>query len=61
MYNFKKFAVVGSGSWGSAIAAHLARIHESVVIYSDSKEIADEITNKKLIPDILKLLLYQLI
>ena len=47
MYNFKKFAVVGSGSWGSAIAAHLARIHESVVIYSDSKEIADEINNKK--------------
>ena len=42
MNNFKKFAVVGSGSWGSAIAAHLARIHESVVIYSDSKEIADE-------------------
>ena len=33
MNNFKKFAVVGSGSWGSAIAAHLARIHELVVIY----------------------------
>lgn len=47
MNNFKKFAVVGSGSWGSTIAAHLARIHESVVIYSNSKEVADEINNKK--------------
>ena len=47
MYNFKKFAGVGSGRWGSAIAAHLARIHESVVIYSDSREVADEINNKK--------------
>jgi len=47
MNNFKKFAVVGSGSWGSAIAAHLARMHELVVIYSDSKEVADEINNKK--------------
>ena len=47
MNNFKKFAVIGSGSWGTAIAAHLARIHESVVIYSDSKEVADEINNKK--------------
>ncbi|MCP5374754.1 MAG: NAD(P)H-dependent glycerol-3-phosphate dehydrogenase [Rickettsiaceae bacterium] len=47
MNNFRKFAVVGSGSWGSAIAAHLARMHELVVIYSDSKEVADEINNKK--------------
>ncbi|WPX98581.1 NAD(P)H-dependent glycerol-3-phosphate dehydrogenase [Candidatus Megaera polyxenophila] len=47
MNNFRKFAVVGSGSWGSAIAAHLARMHELVVIYSDSKEVADGINNKK--------------
>ena len=48
MDKFSNFSVIGSGSWGTAIACHLARIHGSVKIYSDSKEIADEINNKKL-------------
>ena len=48
MNNFTNFSVIGSGSWGSAIACHLSRIHQSVKIYSDSQEIADEINNKKL-------------
>ncbi len=48
MNSFTNFSVIGSGSWGSAIACHLSRIHQSVKIYSDSQEIADEINNKKL-------------
>ena len=48
MNNFTNFSVIGSGSWGTAIACHLARIHESVKIYSDSQEVAEEINNKKL-------------
>ena len=48
MNNFTDFSVIGSGSWGSAIACHLARIHTSVKIYSDSQEVAEEINNKKL-------------
>ena len=48
MNNFTDFSVIGSGSWGSAIACHLARIHTSVKIYSDSQEVSEEINNKKL-------------
>lgn len=47
MNNFSKFSVIGSGSWGSAIACHIARIHKSVKIYSDSKEIVADINNNK--------------
>jgi len=43
----KKFAIIGSGSWGTAIACHVARIHESVKIYSRSKQTIDEINNNK--------------
>lgn len=43
--DFKKFAVIGSGSWGTAIACHIARIHQSVKLYARSKQTIDEINN----------------
>ncbi len=45
MSKFSSFSVIGSGSWGTAIACHLARICKSVMIYSDSKEVAGEINS----------------
>jgi glycerol-3-phosphate dehydrogenase (NAD(P)+) len=38
------FAVVGSGAWGTALAAHLARLKHEVVMWSFEREVAQEIT-----------------
>jgi glycerol-3-phosphate dehydrogenase (NAD(P)+) len=45
MNNFKSFAIIGSGGWGTAIAAHIARIYDSVKLYSRSTNTVDEINN----------------
>ncbi len=43
----KKIAVIGSGSWGVALATHLAEIGNKVNIWSFSQEEADEINHEK--------------
>lgn len=42
---FKKISVIGSGSWGTAIACHIASIRASVKLYSLSLEAIDEINH----------------
>ena len=39
-----RFAVVGSGAWGTALAAHLARLGHQVVLWALEREVAEEIT-----------------
>ena len=39
-----RFAIVGSGAWGTAIAAHLARLEHDVVMWALEPEVALEIT-----------------
>jgi glycerol-3-phosphate dehydrogenase (NAD(P)+) len=39
-----RFAIVGSGAWGTAIAAHLARLEHEVVMWAFESEVAEEIT-----------------
>ena len=39
-----RFAIVGSGAWGTAIAAHLARLEHDVVMWALEPEVAREIT-----------------
>ena len=51
----KKVAIVGSGSWGVALANHLGEMQNSVKIWSFSKEEKDYINNKRsclLLPNI---------
>lgn len=43
----KNICVIGSGSWGCALAIHLARLGNNVKIWSFSKEEADIINNEK--------------
>lgn len=43
----KKIAIIGSGSWGCALAVHLAKIGHTVKIWSFSKEEADLINNER--------------
>ena len=43
----KKIAVIGSGSWGVALAIHLAKMGHKVSIWSFSGEEADLINNEK--------------
>lgn len=43
----KKIAVIGSGSWGVALAMHIARLGHNVKIWSFLKEEADLINNEK--------------
>ncbi len=43
----KKIAIIGSGSWGCALAIHLAKIGHMVKIWSFSKEEADLINNER--------------
>lgn len=43
----KNIAVIGSGSWGVALAIHLANIGHNVKIWSFAKEEADLINNEK--------------
>lgn len=51
----KKVAIIGSGSWGVALAIHLAKLGNQVKIWSFMKEEADLINNEKkckFLPDI---------
>ncbi len=41
----KKYAVIGGGSWGTALACLAARSTMNVLIYSNEQNIADEINN----------------
>ena len=43
----KKIAIIGSGSWGVALAIHLAKLGNQVKIWSFAKEEADLINNEK--------------
>ena len=43
----KKIAIIGSGSWGVALAIHLAKMGHTVKIWSFEKEEADLINNEK--------------
>lgn len=43
----KKIAIIGSGSWGVALAIHLAKLGNEVKIWSFAKEEADLINNGK--------------
>ncbi len=43
----KKIAVIGSGSWGIALAAHLARLGNEIKVWSFSEEERDIINNEK--------------
>ncbi|MBR2241502.1 MAG: NAD(P)-dependent glycerol-3-phosphate dehydrogenase [Clostridia bacterium] len=51
----KKIAVIGSGSWGVALAIHLAKLGNEVKIWSFAKEEADLINNERkcmFLPDV---------
>jgi glycerol-3-phosphate dehydrogenase (NAD(P)+) len=52
----KTFAVVGSGAWGTALAAHAARFGHAVTLWALEPEVAEEITtrhsNSIYLPDI---------
>lgn len=43
----KKITIIGSGSWGVALAIHLAKLGHKIKIWSFSKEEADLINNEK--------------
>ena len=43
----KNICVIGSGSWGSALARHLAKQGHNVKMWSYSKEESDLINNEK--------------
>ena len=43
----KKVAVIGSGSWGVALATYLARIGHTVKVWSFSEEEKDMLNNEK--------------
>lgn len=43
----KKVTIIGSGSWGIALAIHLAKIGHEVKVWSFSKEEADIINNER--------------
>lgn len=43
----KKIAIIGSGSWGVALAMHIAKLGHNVKIWSFLKEEADLINNEK--------------
>ena len=43
----KNIAIIGSGSWGVALAIHLAQMGHNVKIWSFAKEEADLINNDK--------------
>ena len=44
----KKIAIIGSGSWGVALAIHLAKLNNEVRIWSFMQEEADLINNSYL-------------
>ena len=41
-----KFAVVGAGAWGTALAAHAARLGHVVTLWALEPEVAEEITTR---------------
>ena len=41
-----RFAVVGSGAWGTALAAHAARLDHAVTMWALEPEVADDITTR---------------
>lgn len=43
----KRIAIIGSGSWGVALAIHMARLGHNIKIWSFLKEEADLINNEK--------------
>ena len=43
----KKVTIIGSGSWGIALAIHLAKMGHKVKVWSFAKEEADLINNKE--------------
>ena len=43
----RKIAIIGSGSWGVALATHLARLGNKVKIWSFSEKEKDVINNEK--------------
>ena len=43
----KKIAIIGSGSWGVALAVHLASVGHNVKIWSFMEEERDIINNEK--------------
>ncbi|MBR3720519.1 MAG: NAD(P)-dependent glycerol-3-phosphate dehydrogenase [Clostridia bacterium] len=47
MNNMKNIAIIGSGSWGVALAIHLAKLGNNVKVWSFAKEEADLINNEK--------------
>ena len=46
-YQMKKIAIIGSGSWGVALACHLARCGNEIKIWSFDEEEKELINNKK--------------
>ena len=56
MRRMARFAVVGSGAWGTALATHLARLGHEVVMWAFEREVAEEIatrhTNSPFLPGI---------
>jgi glycerol-3-phosphate dehydrogenase (NAD(P)+) len=40
------FTVVGAGAWGTALAAHAARLGHAVTVWALEAEVADEITTR---------------
>jgi glycerol-3-phosphate dehydrogenase (NAD(P)+) len=43
---FLKVCVLGAGSWGTALAAHLAKVGHAVTIWAYEKEVADAINKR---------------
>ena len=43
----KKVTIIGSGSWGIALAIHLAKMGHKVKVWSFAKEEADLINNER--------------
>ena len=43
----KKIAIIGSGSWGGALAIHAANLGNNVTIWSSSDEEANIINNER--------------
>ena len=46
----KNIAIIGSGSWGVALAIHLAKLRNNIKLWSFSEEEKDLINNEKSTP-----------
>ncbi|MDR2947475.1 MAG: glycerol-3-phosphate dehydrogenase, partial [Candidatus Adiutrix sp.] len=42
-----RLAVIGAGSWGTALAVHAARQGLAVTIWARKQEVADQINNRR--------------